>query len=135
MKSRIERFATKHRLKTRIDREDGTTIIPGKNGRRHIYEYADGVLAFILMPAKKSSQWSFLLAKLVAPAFRIVQNGDFEGACIFDHQNEEAIRLVRRVCRIHARRNLSAETLDRLRKTVPRPTGRAGIGLETLRRM
>ncbi len=79
MKSRIERFATKHRLKTRIDREDGTMIIPGKNGRSHIYELADGVLAFVLRHAKKSSQWSFLLAKLVAPAFRIVQTAILKG--------------------------------------------------------
>ena len=59
----IEDFAERHRLKTQTDR-DGAEIIPGKNGRSHIYEYADDALAFALMPDKKSAQWGHLSKRL-----------------------------------------------------------------------
>lgn len=119
MKTLIEKFAETHRLKTRIDREDGTTIIPGKNGRSHIYEYADDVLAFALMPSVKSNQWGCLINRLTAPMFQIVQRGDFEGCVIFDHPDPEAVKLVKKVCRIHPRRLLSPATIEAMRKRLP----------------
>src|SRR5712692_6080523 len=85
----LQQFASKYRLKVRVHREDGTTMIAGKRG--HIYEYGEGVLAFMFLPARGSRQWAHLTAKLTARSFEIVQDGDSEGAAVFDHENAEAV--------------------------------------------
>jgi hypothetical protein len=112
----IEQFAATHRLKTQTDREDSTMIIAGKNGASHVFEYADGVLGFMLMPSRKSNQWNFLRSKLVAPSFRITQDGEIEGVATFDHDDAEAVELVLKVCRIHARRQIGAKAVEHLRR-------------------
>jgi hypothetical protein len=113
MEALIEIFAERYRLRTHTD-HDGTTIIPGKNGQSHVYEYADGVLAFMLMPANKSAQWGHLSKR--PAAFQIVQNGDSEGCAIFDDNDPQAVKLVLKVCRIHSRRQLSQEAIEHLRR-------------------
>ena len=48
MKAAIENAAEAHRLRTRLDPDDGTKIIPGRLG--HIYEHDEGVLGVMVMP-------------------------------------------------------------------------------------
>jgi len=50
----LTRFATQHRLRTRVD-DDLTTIIPGKVG--HIYEFDDKLLGVTVIPDPPRRQY------------------------------------------------------------------------------
>jgi hypothetical protein len=110
----IQEFAKRHRFKTRTDPDDGTTIIPGRNGRSHVYEYDTDKLAFMLMPSSRSKQWEYLKRHPVGRGLKVVQNGDWEGCALFCAENPEHVNLVAKVCRLRAKRRISPEQRDRM---------------------
>lgn len=93
--------------------------------RCHIYDHGDGkrfgvCLMFMpTSPSGKSAKWTNTRKKLIAAGFEARQFGDSEGPLLFDPQNEKQARLALEVCRVRARRKLSAGSLlvmtDRLR--------------------
>ena len=122
----LQQFARKYRLQLRLHHEDGEPIILGKRG--HVYEYGEGVLAFLFLPGSASRQWGHLVGKLTAPAFRVVQDCDAEGAAIFDHNDGETVKMVLKICRIHAKRLLSPERLAALKFRFGKPVGGGDTG-------
>jgi hypothetical protein len=78
----IKAFANRYRLKTRVD-EDNTTIIPG--GMGHIYDFGEGRFGVMVIPgAARRHKWGFVRASLLRQGFVVIQDGDGEGAAIFD---------------------------------------------------
>ena len=108
----IQQFATKHRLKTRID-DDLTKIIPGK-GFSHIYEYDDDLLGVMVMPKPPRRQyWGYTKSLLVRNGFTVVQDGDGEGAATFDPNHPYQAKLAIKAAEIKRRRILSPEDRER----------------------
>ena len=110
----IQRFATKHRLKTRID-DDLTKIIGGKVG--HIYEYDDEHLGVIVIPEPpRPAYWSHTRKTLIAAGFEVVQNGEGEGCAIFDPNNPEQVKLAIKAAKVKRRRVMSEAQLASITK-------------------
>ena len=110
----IEKFARTYRVHTRLDSGDQTVIIPGKLG--HIYEYDvdENVFGVIIMPnPPRKLHWGFTKRTLLEYGFTIVQDGDGEGAAIFDPDNETQAKLAIRAARIKHIRKLSPEESKR----------------------
>jgi hypothetical protein len=93
-------------LKWRLDK-DGTKIIRGKFG--HIYEYDYGVLGVIVMPdPPRKRYWGCVRTSLhEAKMTTLVQDGDGEGAALFDPENPNQARLAIRVAGIKRKRRLT----------------------------
>jgi hypothetical protein len=107
----LQSFCKNNRLKSRMD-SDGTLIVPGKLG--HIYEYDGHSLAVIVIPATPhKNYWTFTRKKLVSLGFKIVQNGDCEGAASFDPANPDHARAAIRAAGIPRKRWISPEQIDR----------------------
>ena len=107
----LQTFSQTHRLKTRVD-ADSTLIIPGKFG--HIYQYDDHRLAVIVMPfPSRHHYWGVIHKKLMKLGFTVVQNGDCEGAAIFDPTDQEQARAAIRAAGISRKRRLSPLQIDR----------------------
>ena len=77
----ITDFATQHRLKTKHDKGDDTTIIPGKAGQ--LYEYSDEEFAVMyFLPATKPARprvWNRMRELCAAAGMVLRQNGDSRG--------------------------------------------------------
>lgn len=124
----IQAFATIHRLKARTD-ADGTKIIPGKLG--HIYQYGDGVLGVMVMPDPPRRQyWGCLRSALLKAGFTVVQDGDGEGAAIFEPANTAQAKAAVRAAGIKHKRRIAAEQrtkqIERLRASAGRAPSAAG---------
>ena len=117
----VKEFAKRHRLHV-TGSEHGEYVIPGKTGKSHIYQWSDseGILAFMLLPTRKSMQWPQLRRKLLPPKFAILQDGDFEGCARFDSRDAEACKLVFKVCRIYPKRRISPENVQKMRAGLSR---------------
>ena len=46
----------------------------------------------------------------------VAQFGDYEGCAVFDHGDAETVKLVLKVCRIHPKRQISPEQIEKMRK-------------------
>jgi hypothetical protein len=100
----VDSFALTYRLRTTLS-EDCTKIIPGKFG--HIYGYDDGALGVLVMPATlRKRYWGCARKTLLKAGFTLVQDGDGEGAAIFDAENPSQARLAIRVAGIKRKRQL-----------------------------
>src|SRR5262245_27127903 len=78
----ITPFATRLGLKIRVD-EDGTKIIPGRHG--HIYQYDNDFLGVMVIPnPPRRRYWGCARTTLLKVGCKLVQDGDGEGAVIFD---------------------------------------------------
>ncbi len=53
----IDQFATEHRLRIQTDPQDATTIIPGRKGLSHVFEYGEGLLGVVVMPNAGTAHW------------------------------------------------------------------------------
>jgi len=97
-------FALQYRLKTKLSK-DGTKIIQGKFG--HIYKHSNGVLGVLVMldPPRKR-YWGCARKTLLTAGFTLVQDGDGEGAAVFDPENPNQARLAIRVAGIKRKRRL-----------------------------
>ncbi len=76
----IREFAENMHLRIRHD-GCGDRIIPGKRG--HIYEHSDSLLGLVFLP-DKPRLWANAKRKLRRPGVVIRQDGDGEGAALFD---------------------------------------------------
>jgi hypothetical protein len=102
-------FATRYHLPINID-TDGTEIIRGTKG--HIYEYDETHLGVMVCPRRGDKpeetrawpQHRFLFKK---ESMHIHQNGDFEGAALFEAGRNRQVRLALRAAGIRRRANLS----------------------------
>ena len=84
----LKEFAYLHSLKVKRSREDDTDNIIGKYGE--IYEYGDGTLGVMLMPdPPHRGLWVRSRKKFQAIGMTITQNGDQEGAAVFDPSNPQ----------------------------------------------
>lgn len=107
----IQAFADRHRLKPRVD-EDGTKIISGKYG--HIYAYGNGQLAVIVIPnPPRKNYWGITRTKLEKRGFVLVQNGDCEGAALFDPANRGQANAAIKAAGISRKRQLSQAQINR----------------------
>src|SRR2546426_8893941 len=90
----INDFATQHRLKTKHDKGDDTTIIPGKSGQ--LYEYSDEEFAVMyFLPVTKPARprvWNRMRDLCAAAGMVLRQNGDAEGALSFNPENREQVK-------------------------------------------
>jgi len=101
----IQAFATRNRLKTRVD-DDGTRIIPGKYG--HIFEYDTGQLAVMVIPdPPRKNYWTFSRTKLLEAGFVLLQNGDSEGSALFSPDDAEQTKLAIQVSGVKRKRRVS----------------------------
>jgi hypothetical protein len=128
--SLIEQFAERYGLKTRTD-EDGTVIIPGRKHKllggktfeniNHIYEYDDENLG-VMVGTGSVRTWNFRRKVMTELGMLIVQNGETEGAAIFDPKNQAQAKLAIREARVKPKRVMSAaqaKVLDDARKRSP----------------
>jgi hypothetical protein len=111
----IENLSDQNRLKLHHDPEDGTTIIPGREGQSHLFEYSDDLLGVMVMPETGTAhRW-----RLARPAFEsagmvIRQAGDFEGTATFDPANPEQVKLAMKFAKVRPKRQLSPGHRDNL---------------------
>jgi hypothetical protein len=127
----LERFAAKHRLKTRLD-ECGEKIIPGRQGQ--IYEWGvntdTGVfeLGAMFMPPKTAEHpwgrwmprtWGNFKRVGLALMMTVRQSGDSEGCLSFDPANPAQVKLAMKVARVYPKRVMSEEHLAKLRAGLP----------------
>jgi hypothetical protein len=105
----ITDFATQHRLKTKHDKGDDTTIIPGKAGQ--LYEYSDKEFAVIyILPATKPARprvWNRMRDLCVAAGMVLRQHGDAEGALSFNPENREQVKLAIKLAGVKRKRQMS----------------------------
>src|SRR5580704_1362788 len=101
----LQYFASTERVKTRLD-TDSTLIIPGKFG--HIYGYDERSLAVIVIPVRvRKNYWGITRNRLADLGFVVAQNGDCEGAAVFNPNNREQAKAAIRAADISRKRRLS----------------------------
>jgi hypothetical protein len=123
VRSPIQGFACRHRLKTRTD-ADGTLIIPGKFG--HIYQYDEHRLAVLVLPPTCHRRyWCASRRRLSNLGFTIVQNGDCEGAAVFTASDHEQTRAAIKAAGIKRKRQLSPAQINRQISWLRASAGRA----------
>ncbi len=93
----LKEFAEKHSLRVRRSRDDDTDNIIGKHG--HIYDFDDDILGVMIMPdPPRRGVWVRSRQKFGALGMTITQNGEQEGAAIFDpsdpQQSQAAITAI-----------------------------------------
>jgi hypothetical protein len=113
----INVFAEKFKLKIRRSSEDGTSIIPGRKGVSHIYEYGDHLMAVLIMPESGSGHvWNAAKSAFIKAGMKICQNGDHEGAATFDPNNVQQVKLAMRYAGIRRPRPVSPKQAEALAK-------------------
>lgn len=118
----ITNFATTHRLKTAVD-SDHTTIIPGRTGQ--IYDHGDGTLGVIFQTNRYRTReaWNNRRKKAESVGMTLHQDGDYEGALLFDPTNPLQARTAVSISGARIRKQASASQLESLRR------GRQSLGL------
>ncbi len=112
----ITEFAQRHRLQVNRDTRDGTTIIPGRKGESHIFEYDDELMGVLVMPnAGTAHWWNAARAAFLSAGMQITQDADGEGVATFDPENPEQVRLALQYADVKRRRSVSEA--ERLRLT------------------
>lgn len=104
--SMLKRFAERHRLRIRMD-DDALPVIPGRDGQ--VYQHGPGRLAVMLthngeMTSGTKQRWSYRRRACIEVAMVCIQDGDDEGTCVFDPENDEQAQVAIRVARIKRRR-------------------------------
>ena len=112
----INEFAQKHRLQLQRDGGDGTTIIPGRKGKSHLFEYDGESLGVVVMPENSTAHWwNAAREAFLRAGMEILQDCDQEGTVIFDPENREQVRLAFKYAEAKRKRRVSQATRDRLR--------------------
>jgi hypothetical protein len=107
----LQQFSVAKGLKTRVD-VDGTLIIPGRLG--HIYQYDHHTLAVVVIPSTpRKNYWGITRKKLLNLGFTIVQDGDCEGAAVFDPSKPEQAKAAIGAARICRKRRVSPSQVHR----------------------
>jgi hypothetical protein len=119
----LQQFSANRKLKTRVD-DDGTVIVPGKLG--HIYQYDHHHLGVVVVPRiPRMKYWGLTRRKLLALQFTVVQDGDGEGAAVFDPANAEQVRAAIKAAGIIRKRQLSPAQVNRQLEWLRASAGRA----------
>ena len=119
MKIDIESFAYTYRLKVRLS-SHGKRIIPGKHG--HIYEYSSDLMGVLVMPKPpRSRYWGHARTALREAGMTVVQDGDGEGAAIFDPTDPAACAAAIKAAGIKRKRKVSPERRQELITPLSRP--------------
>jgi hypothetical protein len=112
---KIETFAKQYQLNITRDPENGTTIIRGRKGKSHLFEYDDGVLGVLVMSeAGTAHWWNAARAAFLRAGMQITQDCDGEGAATFDPENPEQVRLALKYAGVTRRRRVSEAQRRRL---------------------
>jgi|HubBroStandDraft_1064217.scaffolds.fasta_scaffold04293_3 hypothetical protein len=110
----IHEFAIKYRLKVRVDKDDGTDIIPGTHDQSHIYE-DDGELAVMFItPATKPARPRKHRDLGLAARMKLRQYGDAEGCLTFDPGNAEQVKVAFRLAGVKRKRQMSQKQMATL---------------------
>jgi hypothetical protein len=105
----------RHRLQVKRDKEDDTTVIPGRKGKSHLFEYGEGLLGVLVMPETGTAHWwnatraAFLRAGMV-----ITLDCDQEGVATFDPEDPEQVRFALKYANVKPRRRVSEAERHRL---------------------
>ena len=91
----LKEFAQKYSLRVKRSKQDDTDNVIGKYGE--IFDYGNGTLGVMVMPEPpRRGVWVRSRKKFGALGMTIIQNGDQEGAAVFDpsnsHQAQTAIK-------------------------------------------
>jgi len=104
----LKQFAEQHSLRVKRSREDDTDNIVGKYGE--IYEYDDDTLGVMLSPEPpRRGLWVRRRKKFEALGMTIAQNGDQEGATIFDPSDHKQAKAAITAIQAKRMRKLSPE--------------------------
>ena len=104
----LKEFAEVHSLRVKQSGEDGTDNIVGRFGE--IYEYGDGRLAVMVMPEPpRRGLWIRSRRSFLELGMTLVQDGDQEGASIFDGSDPQQADAAIQAIRAKKSRKLSLE--------------------------
>ena len=113
-RKRVQEFTEKHGFRQPGLDGCGDYNLQGKRGQ--IYAY--GVTTFGVMVVGDSGHyWEKWRRKFLAAGIRVVQNGDWEGAAVFDPDNESQAKLALEAIQATRKRVLSSEHLAILART------------------
>ncbi len=108
--SLLERWAKRHRLCSKRD-DDGTEIVSGRHGQ--IYKYdAQHLGAMVIHGYHRARYWTSARKRLAAVGMMLVQNGDAEGAAIFDPADPRQSRTAVQVIGVRRKKAPSAAQLE-----------------------
>ncbi len=111
----IGNFAHQRRLKLRHDPDDYTTIIAGREGHSHLFEYSDDLFGVMIMPETGTAhRWKLARAAFELAGMVIRQSGDQEGTASFDPANSEQVKIAMKYAKVRPRRQLSPQHRSRL---------------------
>ena len=99
----VRDFAKTQRVKVKRD-GDGTFVIFGRHGQ--IYEYAPGHLGVIILNAT-ARRWRSARRQCLAAGMTLHQDGETEGACLFNPDDEAQARLAIKLAGVKRRRVMS----------------------------
>jgi hypothetical protein len=109
----IKEFADQYRVKTRRD-SCNEEIIPGKprkanqvEDRSHVYDHGDGSQFGVCLLFQTARKWELVKRRLLVAGFTLWQDGDIEGALLFDPTNPEQSRAALKEAGIKFRRVLT----------------------------
>jgi hypothetical protein len=113
----ISTFAAEHRLDVVRDRADNIDIIPGREGRSHIFQYSNYLLAVMNMPDTGTAhRWKAAREEFLRIGMAIRQDADDEGSATFDPGNPEQVRAALRYAKVTRKREVSETVLQRLKE-------------------
>jgi hypothetical protein len=98
--STLRDFAERHRLRVRRC-DDGTADVPGRDGA--LYRYDRARLAVLYLDGTPRA-WGHRRRACIAAGMELVQDGDAEGALLFDPSNDAQAGLAIKVARVKRRR-------------------------------
>ena len=112
---KIDEFATQHRLRIQTDPQDATTIIPGRKGLSHVFEYGEGLLGvMVMLNARAAHRWNAARSAFAESGMSVRQDGDQEGVTAFDPENWEQVRLALKYAEVNRKRRVSEKDRQRL---------------------
>jgi len=110
---RLKEFGEQHSLRVKRCHDDDTDNIVGKYGE--IYEYDDDTLCVMLIPEPpRRGLWVCSRLKFEALGMTIAQNGDQEGAAVFDPSDPKQAKAAIKAIQAKKIRKLSPERRARL---------------------
>lgn len=105
---RLKEFAEQHSLRVKRSCDDDTDNIVGKYGE--IYDYDDDTLGVILIPEPpRRGLWVRCRKRFETLGMTIAQNGDQEGAAIFDPSDPKQAKAAIKAVQAKKMRKLSPE--------------------------
>jgi hypothetical protein len=125
----LKEFAMKYRLQIRRVTGDAEGIIPGREGRSHIFYYGSGLLGVAVMPDTITARrWRSALSAFTAAGLVIRQSGDTEGVATFIPESREQSRVALKYAKVRSKRRISDSQKARLRELGFKKISGADVG-------